>query len=129
MAQDPGKTPGLFGSVRRLSATLVALGQTRLSLACVDLSEERDRILKLALFTLAGALAFVLALVALSAFLVVAFWDSARLQALGLLLIVYLAIAVWCVSRVRALGRDAPALLESTLAELERDAQALRRSE
>jgi uncharacterized membrane protein YqjE len=129
MAADPGKTPGLFGSVRRLGATLFALGQTRLSLACVDLSEERDRILKLALFTLVGAFASALALVALSALLVVAFWDSARLQVLGLLLVVYLVIALWCASRVRALGRDAPALLESTLAELERDAQALRRAD
>jgi uncharacterized membrane protein YqjE len=129
MAEDPGKTPGLFGSVRRLGATLLALGQTRLSLACVDLSEERDRILKLALFTLAGSLAVVLALGALSALLVIAFWDTARLQILGLLLIVYLVIAMWCVSRVRALGREAPALLESTLAELERDAQALRRTD
>ena len=126
MDADPGRAPGLFGSVRRLGATLLVLGQTRLSLACVDLSEERDRLLKLALLTLAAGLAFVLALVAFSALLVVAFWDGARLQVLGALLLVYLAIGLWCVARVRALSRDAPALLESTLAELERDAQALR---
>lgn len=128
MDADPGKAPGLLDSVRRLGATLLVLGQTRLSLACVDISEERDRLLRLAVLTLAGGLAFVLALVALSALLVVAYWD-ARLQVLGGLVLVYLLIGLWCVARVRALGRDAPALFETTRAELERDAQALRRAD
>lgn len=126
MDADPGKGPGLFESVRRLGATLLVLGQTRLSLACVDLSEERDRLLRLALLTLAGALAFVLALVAFSALLVVAFWES-RLQVLGGLLVAYLLIGLWCAGRVRTMSRDAPPLFETTRAELERDAQTLRR--
>ena len=92
MGADPGKAPGLIDSLRRLGATLLVLGQTRLSLASVEISEERDRLLKLALLTLAGGLAFVLALVALSALLVVAFWES-RLLVLGALMVVYLLIA------------------------------------
>jgi uncharacterized membrane protein YqjE len=128
MDADPGKAPGLFESLRRLGATLLVLGQTRLSLASVEISEERDRLLRLALLTLTGALAFVLALVAFSALLVLAFWDS-RLQVLGALLAVYLLIGLVCAARVRTLRRDAPAMFETTRAELERDAQALRRAD
>jgi uncharacterized membrane protein YqjE len=128
MGADPGKAPGLFDSVRRVGATLLVLGQTRLALASVEISEERDRLLKLALLTLAGGLAFVLALVAFSALLVVAFWES-RLLVLGALMAVYLLIGLACAARVRALRRDAPELFETTRAELERDAQALRRAD
>jgi uncharacterized membrane protein YqjE len=128
MGADPGKAPGLFDSVRRVGATLLVLGQTRLALASVEISEERDRLLKLALLTLAGGLALVLALVAFSALLVVAFWDS-RLLVLGALMAVYLLIGLACVARVHALRRDAPELFETTRAELERDAQALRRAD
>ena len=128
MDADPGRAPGLFDSVRRLGATLLVLGQTRLSLAGLEISEERDRLLRLALITCVGALAFVLALIAFSALLVIAFWD-ARLQVLGGLLAVYLLIGLACAARVRALRRDAPALFETTRAELERDAQALRRAD
>ncbi len=126
MNADPGKAPGLLDSLRRLGATLLVVGQTRLSLASVEISEERDRLLTLALLTLAGGLAFVLALVAFSALLVAAFWDS-RLLVLGALMAVYLLIGLACAARIRALRRDAPALFEATRAELERDAQALRR--
>ena len=128
MNADPGKAPGLLDSLRRLSATLLVVGQTRLSLASVEISEERDRLLTLALLTLAGGLAFVLALVAFSALLVAAFWDS-RLLVLGGLMAVYLLIGLACAARVRALRRDAPTLFETTRAELERDAQALRRAD
>lgn len=129
MSDDQDRPHGAFAALRRLAAALVAASQTRLSLASVELTEERDRLLRIALLALAAAFALMLALVALSALLVVAFWDSARIAVLVALLAVYLLAGLWCALRARALARAAPALLESTLAELERDAQALRRGD
>lgn len=129
MGEDKGAPQGLFAAARRLGATLIGLGQTRLSLASVELTEERDRLLRIALLALAAAFALMLALVALSALLVVAFWENARIAVLVVLFAVYSLIGLWCAARVRSLARSAPALLEATLAELERDAQALRRTD
>jgi len=129
MSGDRDPPQGAFAALRRLAATLLAAGRTRLSLASVELTEERDRLLRIALLALASAFALMLALVALSALLVVAFWDSARIAVLAALLAVYLLVGLWCALRARALARAAPALLEGTLAELERDARALGRDD
>jgi len=129
MSADAGSSPGLLASLRRLGATLVAAGHTRLALASVELTEERERLLRVALLALVAALAFVLAIVGLSALLVVVFWDSARVAVIAALALFYLLVGLWCAHRLRVLVRGAPPLFESTLAELERDVQALRRTD
>jgi len=129
MSAEEGGSPGLLGSLRRVAVTLATLGHTRLALASVELTEERERLLRIALLALIAALAFVLAIVGFSALLVVAFWESARVAVLAALSGFYLLIGLWCAHRLRAAARAARPLLESTLAELERDAQALRRKD
>jgi uncharacterized membrane protein YqjE len=129
MSADAGSSPGLLASLRRLGGSLAAAGHTRLALASVELTEERERLLRVALLALVAALAFVLAIVGFSALLVVIFWDSARVEVIAALAALYLLIGLWCAHRLRTLVRGAPPLLESTLAELERDVQALRRTD
>lgn len=129
MSAEADRSPGLLASLRRLGATLAALGHTRLALASVELTEERERLLRVALLALVAALAFVLAIVGFSALLVVVFWESARVAVLAALSGLYLLIGLWCAHRLRAASRAGRPLLESTLAELERDAQALRRKD
>ena len=70
-----------------------------------------------------------LAIVGFSALLVVLFWDSARVAVIAALAAFYLLIGLWCAHRLRTLVRSAPPLFESTIAELERDVQALRRTD
>ena len=124
---DKRPAVGLLDAVRRLGGSALSLANTRLALAFLDLSEERDRLLRLAAFALAAATAFALALVAASALVVVAFWDDYRMYALAGVTLAHALVAWWCVRRVRAIVRDAPALLETTLGELERDARVLRK--
>ena len=128
MSTNPGtgKPPGLIDSARRLGASMLALAQTRLALASIDLADERDRLGRIAVLVMVAALALALGLASLSGLVLVVFWEEWRIQALAGLAIVYLLIGLWCVGRVRAMSRDAPALFETTLAELERDRQSLR---
>ncbi len=126
---EPGKPPGLIESVRRLGASMLALAQTRLALASIDLAEERDRLLRIAMLALASTVLFAFTIAAISGLLLVALWDEWRFQVLIGLLIAYALGGAWCVSQIRSMLRNAPALLETTLAELERDRDALRDSD
>ncbi|MCL4746423.1 MAG: phage holin family protein [Burkholderiaceae bacterium] len=121
------RAAGLLDAARRLGGSALSLANTRLALAFLDLSEERDRLLRLAMFAVAAATMIALALVAATALVVVAFWDDYRLHALAGATLANALAAWWSVRRVRALVREAPPLLETTLAELERDAQVLRK--
>lgn len=141
MIDDPGQagqegdTPdmgerratGLLEAARRLGGSALSLANTRLALAFLDLTEERDRLLRLAAWAFAAATAILLALGTATALVVVALWNDYRLHALAGAAVVYALAGWWCVGRVRSLAREAPPLLDTTLAELERDAQALRK--
>ena len=60
MSADAGSSPGLVASLRRLGGSLVAAGHTRLALASVELTEERERLLRVALLALVGIAIFLL---------------------------------------------------------------------
>ena len=90
-AAEP-RPPGFFASLRRLGSTLLATLVSRAELLAHEIERERLRIARLALLAI-GAL-FFLALGAITAtvFVIVLFWDSQRLVAIGFLAVVYLAI-------------------------------------
>jgi uncharacterized membrane protein YqjE len=119
-------TPGLLQSAREVLAVLLDIGQTRLQLASTELEQERLYLTRQLL--LAALALFFLGVSSLmgSLWLVVLFWDEHRLLVLGLITLAYLAAALACVWRWRAQARRKPALLASTVAELKRDAEALR---
>lgn len=125
-AADAATASGrLTASLRGLLATLVALGHDRLALASIELEEERDRLLA----TLAwGAAAVVLACFALAfaaVFVMVLFWDTHRLLALGSVTLMLGAAAGLAWWRIRCLWAGRAGLLPATLAELEADRRAL----
>lgn len=110
-----------------LLASLIEIAQTRLRLAAVELEEERLRIAQLLVL---GACAFffvALGVVALSALLVVAFWETHRLAVLGALAVLYLGAGAWALRSIRRITARRPALFEATFAELQKDADALAR--
>ena len=120
----PVASPGLMGSVRRLTGTLIAIVSTRLELLANELQEERLRLtqmlLLIALFLLGTGL------ILLNAFIVVLFWDSHRLLALGLLCVVYLVAGVAVTMSLRAKAQAGSKLFAASLAEFDKDRQALR---
>ncbi len=114
-------------SVRRLAATAVGLVETRLEIVVTELEEEKLRLRQmLILGVVAGFCLGVAALLAVM-LVVVLFWDTHRLAAIGGLLVLFLgggavaAMALW-----RQTGAHAR-LFDTTLAELRKDRERLGR--
>ncbi|VVD82225.1 phage holin family protein [Pandoraea anhela] len=123
---DNDRTTPPRPSLRRLAGALLEIVQSRIELIGIELTEEKERLMGVAFLGLAAMLFGVLALVALTALVIVIFWDTYRLQAMTGIFIVYLLLAGWCATRARNILRDAPMPFEATLAEFEKDRDALR---
>lgn len=126
MSESP-PSPKFLESVRNLAGSLVAMIQTRLELASVELAEERTRLMKVALLACFGLVFFGIGLVTLTGLIAILFWDTYRWQALGALTVLYLLLCAICLAYARNLVRNAPPMLEATLAEIDKDREILRR--
>ncbi|WP_172117108.1 phage holin family protein [Halomonas hibernica] len=78
-----GPTQRVFSAAKRLVRSLVANSETRLRLAVLELEEERARLVTLFLLTGASLLLLLLGVITLTALVIVVFWDSYRLLAIG----------------------------------------------
>jgi uncharacterized membrane protein YqjE len=123
--RTPGGSKGLLESLTILAGTLVAIAHTRLDLLSVDLEEERAHLFSLLVLTLAALLCLGIGVVLVTILLVVAFWDTHRLLALGALAGFYLVIGmgVWAFALHKA--RTKPRLFAASLSELFKDRQQL----
>ncbi|WP_136247531.1 phage holin family protein [Halomonas borealis] len=105
MSESQGPAQRLFGAGKRLLGSLVATGETRLRLAVLELEEERARLISLLLLAGVSLLLLLLGLGALTTLIIVAFWDSYRLIAIGgcaaVLLLAGLGLAGWVLHRAR----------------------------
>jgi uncharacterized membrane protein YqjE len=117
---------GLSGPVRRLGASLLALGRIRLELLAIEVQEEKDRIASLLLWSVLTALAAGFGAVFVAVFVTVALWDTYRLAALGGSAAVFVALAVFGAVRVQRLTAERATLFQSSIAELREDGAALR---
>lgn len=125
---DREPSGGILHSVRQLGATFVDLLQTRIEIVATEFEEERVRLRQaLVLALIAG---FSLAVAALLAvfFLVVMFWDTHRLIAIGMLFLVFFGIGGGCVLRLVRDGRTRPRLFATTVSELAKDGERLRKA-
>lgn len=117
--------PRLLASLRQLALTALAMAHTRLALAGVELEEELQRLLGLML-SLLGLLVFGLVGVLTVTCMVVLAVDAAqRVLVLACFSAVYLGLAGWLVWRVQRMLAARPPFLQATLAEMERDRDAL----
>jgi uncharacterized membrane protein YqjE len=120
----PGSGP--VASLRALGATLLELLGTRAELALVELREEGERRTQMLALGLAGALFLGLALLLAALFVVVFFWETHRLAAIGGVTLLYLGIAALAFAILRAKLRASPPPFEATLRELAADRELLR---
>lgn len=117
--------PRLLASLRQLALTALAMAHTRLALAGVELEEELQRLGSL-LLSLLGLLVFGLVGLLTVTFMVVLAVDAAqRVAVLACFTAVYLGLAGWFVWRVQRMLATRPPFLQATLAEMERDSEAL----
>ncbi|TXI18642.1 MAG: hypothetical protein E6Q67_11515 [Roseateles sp.] len=120
--QQPVSAP-----LRRLGASLLALGRIRLELFAIEVQEEKDRIASLLLWAVVAALLVGFGLVMAVLLITVALWDTHRLLALGLATLLLGGAALYALLQVRRLVGLPATLFQASIAELREDAATLRR--
>ena len=123
---SPTTSPGLLGSARRVLVSLIEIGQTRLQLASTEVEEERLRIAELLLYATVALFFLGVGLVLASLLVVLLFWDTHRELVLAGLSGLFLLVGVGLAITWRHKARHKPKLLATTVAELQRDRDALR---
>jgi uncharacterized membrane protein YqjE len=113
------------GPLRRLGASLLALGRIRLELLAIEVQEEKDRLATLLVWSLLTALMAGFGAVFVALVVTVALWDTHRLLALGISATLFVAVAVYGVLQLRRVAGSRSTLFQSSLAELRRDGAAL----
>ena len=123
--KTPGESRGLLVSLSTLAATLVAIAHTRLDLLSADVEDDRAHVLSLLVLALAALFFIGVGVVLVAILLVVAFWDSHRLLALGSLagLVLAAGVGAWAYALHKA--RTKPRLFAASLSELLKDRQQL----
>ncbi len=116
---------GLFDSLKTLSGSLVGLVQTRLELLATDIAEERVHLTRLLVLGLLALFCFGVGVVLLAMLIVVVFWDTYRLTALGGLTGLFLGAGAGLAVFALHKARTRPRLFEASLAELSKDRQHL----
>ena len=113
-------------TVGRLGSTLLAMLQTRLELAAIELEEESQRLVAYLLLSLLALFLCGIAIVLFALLVVVLFWDSHRIQAVLGMALLFGGAGVLIGMRVRASFAAKPRLLGATLCELNKDVNYVR---
>jgi len=122
---EPVAPAGLTASLRALGSTLVELLAARAELAVVELRQEGERKKELIALAAAGALFLALGLLVATLFVIVLFWDTHRLAAIGGVAILYLVLSAAAFMRMRRKAAGNPPPFEATLRELAADREML----
>lgn len=120
MATSQGPAQRLFGAGKRLLGSLLATGETRLRLAVLELEEERARLFALLLLAGLSLILLLLGIGVLTALVIIAFWETHRLVAIGTSAVVLLSSGLLLALRVMQLARRRT-LLAGTLRHLATD--------
>jgi len=116
---------GLFESLKTLSVSLVGIVHTRLELLSTDVAEEREHLITHLVLVLVALFCFGVGVVLLAILIVVIFWESHQLIALGGLTGLFLAASAGVGWLAIHKIRTKPRLFEASLAELAKDRQQL----
>jgi uncharacterized membrane protein YqjE len=116
---------GLFESLKTLSASLVGIVHTRLELLSNDVAEEREQLTTFLVLVLIALGCVGVGVVLLAMLIVIAFWESHRLMALGGLIGFFMLVGVGLGGYAMHRIRTKPRLFEASLAELSKDRQQL----
>jgi len=110
----------------RIGGTLIAMVQTRLALAAVEVEEESQRMLGYFVLALLSLILFGIAMVLVALTIILVFWDNYRLEAAIGLAALFGAAGTWVAFKLRAGIANKPRLLAATAAELNKDINFIR---
>ena len=111
----------IVDALRALGATVLGAVSTRVELAVVELREQGAYLQSILIHAIVGAVFLVMGLLLAALFVVVLFWDSYRLAAIGGVTLLYLGIAAVAFLKLRARAAEMPPPFEATLKELAAD--------
>ena len=116
----------ILDSAGRFGASLLAMVQTRVELASVELQEEAQRALRYLVLSLAALFLAAMTVILITFFVILLFWDENPLTAVAVLAVLYGAGAILLMAKVKSEVSSRPALLAQTLAELRKDVDCMR---
>ncbi len=121
MAVESPQTEGLLASLKTLTATLVGVVQTRLELLSTDVAEERARLTAILVTVMVALFCLGVGTVLLTVLIVVVFWDTHRLAAIGGLTALFLigGAGLWALAMHKL--RTKPRLFDASISELAKD--------
>lgn len=119
------QSTGLLESTKRLFGTVSAIISTRLELLSNELEEALLHMEQMFLFSVSVLFCFGLAVLLLTAFIVVLFWDNHRLAILGSLSAIFFVLGVWLSMLLRSKAQAKTKLFTVSLAELTKDREEL----
>lgn len=120
------RAAGLFGSLRRLVASLLEIAQVRLDLLSTEYQREKLRVFDGLLLAALALIFLTLGLLLLAGLLVALTPEAWRLVVLGLLTLLSLGLGAWMVQQARRQLSSPEGFMPATRAELARDLGALR---
>ena len=115
------ESTGLMESLKRMAGTLLVILQTRIELLSNEMEEERLRVGQVLLYGSVALLFFGLAIMLLTVFVLVLFWDSHRLLVLGGFAALYFVAGLLAWNALRRVARERSKLFSTSLAELADD--------
>lgn len=116
---------GLLGSIKRLLSTLISVASTRLELLANELYEERLHLGQMLLYFFSALFCFGMALMLLTVFIVVLFWDAHRLAVLGSVSALFIISGVLLALKLHRLSQIKSKLFSVSLAEFAKDREQL----
>lgn len=114
-----------MGSAKRLLSTLTSIVSARLELLANELHEERLHLTQMLLFSALALFCFGMAVLLLTIFVVVLFWDDHRLAVLGVLCATFFALGAVMALLLRSKAQARSKLFSASLAELSKDREQL----
>ena len=120
---------GLLGSLKSLSSLVVAIAHNRLNLLSTDLEIARERTVSVLMMVLVALFCLCFGALLLALFVVVIFWDTHRLIALGCVTGLFLLVGSIYLWRVLRALKRMPATFEASLTELAKDYKTLKSDE
>jgi len=122
----PAARGGLLQSIKHLAQTLLGAAQTRLEIFATEIEEERVRLEQMLLYALAAAFCLAMGIVLCVAFVVVYYWDTHRLAAVGSLAAGFLGTGALLGWMLRNMAKARPKPFAITRGELAKDRAMLR---
>ncbi|MES2742871.1 MAG: phage holin family protein [Pseudomonadota bacterium] len=110
----------------RIASTVVAIVQTRLELAAVEMEEESLRLLSYLALALLAVICFSMCVMLLGFLVIALFWDSHRIVAILATAGGFALVGTGIGLGVRSSFRRKPKLLSFTLAELNKDLSSMK---